>query len=56
MVLCLCYLKRKRDEFALSFATIASHLSVQRFGAQGGMPSLKEIKEHSGYEEIWDFK
>jgi hypothetical protein len=20
------------------------------------MPSLKEIKEHSGYEEIWDFK
>ena len=41
---------------ALSFATIASHLSVQRFGAQGGMPSLKEIKEHSGYEEIWNFK
>ncbi|CIP50561.1 TPA: PfkB family carbohydrate kinase, partial [Streptococcus pneumoniae] len=48
--------KGKEMNVALSFATIASHLSVQRFGAQGGMPSLKEIKEHSGYEEIWDFK
>ena len=48
--------KGKEMNVALSFATIASHLSVQRFGAQGGMPCLKEIKEHSGYEEIWDFK
>ena len=48
--------KGKEMNVALSFATIASHLSVQRFGAQGGMPSLKEVKEHSGYEEIWDFK
>ena len=48
--------KGKEMDVALSFATIASNLSVQRFGAQGGMPSLKEIKEHSGYEEIWDFE
>lgn len=38
---------------ALSFATIASHLSVQKFGAQGGMPYLSEVKEHSAYEENW---
>lgn len=41
---------------ALQFATLASHLSVQQFGAQGGMPSLSEMKEHRAYEKTWDFK
>ena len=41
---------------ALQFATLASHLSVQQFGAQGGMPSLSEMKEHKAYEKTWDFK
>lgn len=41
---------------ALTFATIASHLSIQKFGAQGGMPTLQEIKEHSAYEKIRNFK
>jgi ribokinase len=38
---------------AIRFAVIASHLSVQRFGAQGGMPTLEEIKENPNYEEKW---
>ncbi|EHI70397.1 ribokinase [Streptococcus ictaluri] len=41
---------------AISFATLASHLSVQQFGAQGGMPSLAEMKEHAAYEKTWTFK
>ncbi|HEL0727362.1 TPA: ribokinase [Streptococcus equi subsp. zooepidemicus] len=41
---------------ALRFATLASHLSVQQFGAQGGMPRLEEMKEHEAYEKAWDFK
>lgn len=41
---------------ALTFATVASHLSVQKFGAQGGMPTLDEIKENSHYEKAWNFK
>lgn len=41
---------------ALAFATISSSLSVQKFGAQGGMPSLEEIKEHKAYEKTWNFK
>lgn len=43
-------------EEALSFATISSSLSVQKFGAQGGMPTLEEIKEHEAYEKKWNFK
>ncbi len=30
-------------ESAVKFAVIASHLSVQKFGAQGGMPTLEEV-------------
>lgn len=41
---------------ALKFASLASHLSVQKFGAQGGMPGLEEMKEHPAYEEKWNFK
>ncbi|MGT2886993.1 ribokinase [Streptococcus didelphis] len=41
---------------ALAFATLASHLSVQKFGAQGGMPSLEEMKGHQAYEENWHFE
>lgn len=41
---------------AVRFAVIASHLSVQKFGAQGGMPTLKEVKEHSSYEKAWNIK
>ncbi|WP_324738895.1 ribokinase [Streptococcus dysgalactiae] len=41
---------------SLTFATLASHLSVQQFGAQGGMPTLSEMKEHDAYEKAWDFE
>lgn len=41
---------------ALRFATLASHLSVQKFGAQGGMPTLDEMKGHEAYEEKWNIK
>ncbi|WP_099810216.1 ribokinase [Streptococcus suis] len=41
---------------ALQFATIASHLSVQKFGAQGGMPYLNAMKEHPKYEKNWYFE
>lgn len=41
---------------ALQFATLASHLSVQKFGAQGGMPTLEEMRKHRAYEKTWDFK
>ncbi|MGT2832566.1 ribokinase [Streptococcus halotolerans] len=41
---------------AVSFGTLASHLSVQGFGAQGGMPHLKEMKESGYYEETWSIK
>ena len=38
---------------AVAFGTLASHLSVQGFGAQGGMPYLEEMKESGYYEETW---
>ncbi len=41
---------------ALKFATLASHLSVQKFGAQGGMPTMKQMKESSYYEKNWNFE
>lgn len=41
---------------ALKLASLASHISVQKFGAQGGMPTVKEMKEHPAYEEKWNLK
>ncbi|VTS12725.1 ribokinase [Streptococcus pseudoporcinus] len=41
---------------ALKFATLASHLSVQKFGAQGGMPTIDEMKGHPEYAKRWDFE
>ncbi|WFM80322.1 ribokinase [Streptococcus pluranimalium] len=38
---------------AVAFGTLASHLSVQGFGAQGGMPYLEDMKESGYYEETW---
>ncbi|MGT2720918.1 ribokinase [Streptococcus porcinus] len=41
---------------ALKFATLAAHLSVQKFGAQGGMPTIEDMKGHPEYVERWDFE
>jgi ribokinase len=41
---------------AIKFAVLASYLSVQKFGAQGGMPTLQEMMEDENYEETWAIK
>ena len=41
---------------ALRFANLAAAISVQGFGAQGGMPTLEKMKEQSQYEKAWNFK
>ncbi|MGX7163528.1 ribokinase [Enterococcus massiliensis] len=41
---------------ALEFANLAAAISVQGFGAQGGMPTLEKMKEHPYYEKKWNFK
>ena len=38
---------------AIQFALIAGSLSVQKFGAQGGMPTLDELKAHENYNNNW---
>lgn len=43
-------------EKALSFANLAAALSVSGYGAQGGMPTLKEMMESDLYEETWNFE
>ncbi|MCD1024017.1 ribokinase [Enterococcus sp. SMC-9] len=41
---------------ALRFANLAAAISVQGFGAQGGMPTLEKMKEQPQYEKTWHFK
>ncbi|OFK58858.1 ribokinase [Globicatella sp. HMSC072A10] len=41
---------------AIKFANLASSIAIQRFGAQSGNPTLKEIKEHPFYEKAWNFE
>lgn len=38
---------------AISFASLAGSLSVQKFGAQGGMPNLEEMKANDHYDDSW---
>lgn len=41
---------------AIKFANLSSSIAIQRFGAQSGNPTLKEIKEHQFYEKTWNFE
>lgn len=41
---------------SIRFGNLAASLSIQKFGAQGGMPKLEELKEQPGYEKKWNFK
>ncbi|WP_157455907.1 ribokinase [Carnobacterium maltaromaticum] len=41
---------------SIRFGNLAASLSIQKFGAQGGMPKLEELKEQPGYEKTWNFK
>lgn len=38
---------------SIRFANLAASLSVQKFGAQGGMPTVAEMKESDFFEEEW---
>ncbi|WP_290491775.1 MULTISPECIES: ribokinase [unclassified Aerococcus] len=38
---------------AIQFASIAGSLSVQKFGAQGGMPTLDALKAHETFNDNW---
>lgn len=38
---------------AIQFASIAGSLSVQKFGAQGGMPTIDALKAHKKFNDSW---
>lgn len=38
---------------AIQFASIAGSLSVQKFGAQGGMPTIDALKAHEKFNDSW---
>lgn len=40
-------------ESSIRFGNLAASLSIKKFGAQGGMPSLIEMKESEHYEKTW---
>ena len=41
---------------SVRFGNLAASLSIQKFGAQGGMPTIAAIKGSKDYEEAWDFE
>jgi len=41
---------------SIKFANLASSLSIQKAGAQGGMPTLEEMRRSQFYEEKWNIK
>lgn len=41
---------------SIKFANLASSISIQKSGAQVGMPLLKEMKESQFYEEKWNIE
>ncbi|MER2227432.1 MAG: ribokinase [Carnobacterium sp.] len=41
---------------SIRFGNLAASLSIQKFGAQGGMPTLAEMKESENYEKTWNIK
>lgn len=43
-------------EESIQFGNLAASLSIQKFGAQGGMPTLEEIKRSPFYEKTWHIK
>lgn len=41
---------------SIRFGNLAASLSIQKFGAQSGMPTLEEMKESEDFEEKWNIK
>lgn len=38
---------------SIQFANLVAAISIQKYGAQGGMPTLSEVKENKYYEKEW---
>lgn len=38
---------------SIQFGNLVAAISIQKFGAQGGMPTLAEVKENEHYEKEW---
>lgn len=41
---------------SVRFGNLVVSLSIQKFGAQGGMPTIEVMKRSKDYEEAWDFE
>lgn len=41
---------------AIYLGNLAASISIEKLGAQGGSPSLEELKERDQYEEAWNLK
>lgn len=41
---------------SIRFGNLAASLSIQKFGAQGGMPTLEEMKVSEYFEKTWNIK
>lgn len=41
---------------SIKFANLVAAISIQKDGAQGGMPTLAEVKENKFYEKEWHIK
>lgn len=39
---------------SIQFANLAASLSIQKYGAQGGMPTLAEVKKSKYYQSEWN--
>lgn len=46
--------KGMRVQSSIQFGNLAASLSIQKMGAQGGMPTLEAMKASEDYEETWD--
>lgn len=38
---------------SIQFGNLVAAISIQKYGAQGGMPTLAEVKENENYEKEW---
>lgn len=43
-------------EESIKFGNLAASLSIQKFGAQGGMPTIEEMRASENFEEKWNIK
>ncbi|MCR8968458.1 ribokinase [Facklamia sp. 7083-14-GEN3] len=48
--------KKLELEEAIRFANLAAALSIRKQGAQGGMPTINQMKESEAFETAWHFE